>query len=109
MIEIYQTIHAMIFDADRIPYALAAVLVVMVAGLITGPQFGNANPFFWAVVDKIFGYFGEKLDRLHRSRGDLMFRGFLFTVICLIFCPVIAEFCLKFVLKYEFHGVSEVF
>ncbi|MCC7305637.1 MAG: cobalamin biosynthesis protein [Alphaproteobacteria bacterium] len=70
-------------DPDRIPVALISLVIVGIAGIIAGPLMGNANPLIWLVFDKIFGGFGDRLDRLHRPRADLMFRGLLLTAAAL--------------------------
>ncbi|MGQ0527795.1 MAG: cobalamin biosynthesis protein [Alphaproteobacteria bacterium] len=64
-------------DFQRIPYALAAVFLSVLLGMISGPLAGNANPLFWAVVDRFLGGFGVRMDKKHRPAPDLMFRGFI--------------------------------
>lgn len=108
MLELYHQIHAMIFDADRIPFAIAAILLTMVVGVTTGPLLGNANSAFVLFFDKVFAYFGVKLDKLHRSRADLMFRGFIFSAICLFFVPIFAEFCQKLAFERVFSGFAPI-
>lgn len=108
MIEIYQQLHTYVFDPDRIPYAIAAIFLTMVAGMITGPLAGNANPLIWGVLDGMFGGFGGKMDRLHRSKHDLMLRGFFFAVFLLFFCLVVAKFIERLAILYPYHGLSEV-
>ncbi len=79
----FSDIHAYLMDADRIPYLVAAILLTVVVGMITGPLSGNANPFFWAVMDKAFGGIGDRIDRKNRKAADLFFRGFLFCSVLL--------------------------
>ena len=50
------SIHNQIFDPARLPVAVAAIVVVAVTGVLTGPLFGNANPLFWRSVDFLFGH-----------------------------------------------------
>ncbi|MCB1563660.1 MAG: cobalamin biosynthesis protein [Alphaproteobacteria bacterium] len=71
--------HAQLMDAERIPPAVAAILLTMVVGIVTGPVAGNANPFFWLALDKLFGPAGDRLNKPHRPRADLMFRGLILT------------------------------
>ena len=79
----FSDIHAYLMDADRIPYLVAAILVTIVVGMITGPFAGNANPFFWWIMDKAFGGVGDRIDRKNRKSSDLFFRGFLFCSVLL--------------------------
>ncbi len=108
MFELYEQLHAYVFDPDRIPYAIAAIFLTMVVGMITGPLAGNANPLLWGVLDGMFGGFGAKMDRLHRSKHDLMLRGFFFTAFLLFFCLVVAKLIEKLTILYPYHGLSEV-
>ncbi len=109
MLELYTQLHTQIFDADRIPYAIAAIFLSMVVGMVTGPLAGNANPLLWGVLDGMFGGFGARLDRLHRSKHDLMFRGFLLTAFMIVFCLLMAKICENIVLNYSFRGFTEIF
>lgn len=73
--------HGYIFDADRIPYAMAAIVITMIVGAISGPLGGNAYPFMCMIIDKIFGVFGDRLDRKGRPQADLAFRGAFVTLL----------------------------
>lgn len=99
--------HMQILDPERIPYAIIAVLLTILAGVVTGPLAGSANPFIWSLVDILFGGFGDRLDKTHRSRGDLVFRGFLMTVLVLFCALIIGYFFHGFVEKYTFYGLIE--
>ena len=72
-------------DPDRIPYLIAAILLTVVAGMITGPVAGNANSFIWWFFDALFGRIGDRMDRVNRKKTDLEFRGLLFIVVLLLF------------------------
>lgn len=73
-------IHARIFEPDRIPIAVCALILVALIGFLTGPVRGNARPLLWQVWDILFGRLGDKLGNPQRSRADLLFRGFLLSV-----------------------------
>lgn len=77
--QIYQELHAYLLAPDRLPVAVVAVLLVSVAGLLTGPLGGNANPVFWRGVDFLFGPLGARLDKTERKAGDLITRGMVVT------------------------------
>ncbi len=84
-------IHGYFMDADRIPYLVAAIFLTIVVGMITGPLVGNANPFFWEVLNRIFGNIGDRMDRKNRKSSDLVLRGFILCVIVLIFALFAAK------------------
>lgn len=100
-------LHADLINPDRIPYAIAAILTALIIGVITGPLAGNANPFFWLVVDKIFGGFGDKLNKTHRPKADLIFRGFLITAISITVALLIGKAMEFTVYKYPLYNMSE--
>ena len=78
-------------DAQRIPFVVVAMFITAIAGMISGPLAGNANPFVWSVYDLMFGLAGDKLDRTNRKPRDLVFRGTFFTVILLVFALVVGK------------------
>jgi adenosylcobinamide-phosphate synthase len=100
--------HAKLMDPERIPYALAAILVTMVVGVITGPLAGNANPLQWLVVDKLFGGIGDKLDKTHRPRADLMFRGFMLGAGALLFALILGKFYQYLSIHYSYYTITQV-
>lgn len=93
---------------DRIPLAMAALLLAVIAGLVCGPFFGNAAPFFWIVVEKLLGGIGRKLDRVNRRPGDLMFRGFFLTLIGLCLFYAAGECAGHLAKRYPLHGFTEI-
>jgi adenosylcobinamide-phosphate synthase len=84
--------HSYIMDIDRIPTLLAAILLSCIVGVITGPLLGNANPFLWNAFGKIFGGFGDRLNRGSRPQGDLILRGFLITIVALALALVLGRY-----------------
>ncbi|MEM7650788.1 MAG: cobalamin biosynthesis protein [Pseudomonadota bacterium] len=91
LLQWYQTAHAQLMDPDRIPIILMAMLVCAIIGMISGPLAGNANPFLWALLDKMFGNLGDRLDRSNRVKADLMFRGFLLSVFVMVIAMLIGK------------------
>ena len=83
-------------DIDRVPYLVGAILLTMIIGMITGPIAGNANSLLWGGYDILFGRIGDRMDKPTRSRSDLMFRGFLFTVVLLLFTLLFGEIVEKY-------------
>lgn len=102
--------HSLFFDADRIPYAVAAILVTIVIGMITGPFIGtgNANPFSWITIDRVFGWLGDRLNKTHRPRADLLFRGFLLTIIVTAIAFGAGRFWDGFIATAEYQSIIEV-
>jgi adenosylcobinamide-phosphate synthase len=94
-------------DPDRIPVALIAILMTVLAGLVSGPLAGNANPLLWLLVDKIFGPFGERLNRAHRPRADLIFRGFILTAAALFAALLLGRFYQELALEHRLYGLTE--
>ncbi len=92
MLDIYTQWHEALFDFQRIPFALSAIILTMIVGLVIGPLAGNANSLLSALISKVFGVFGDRLDRLSRKKGDLIFRGFVLTAFCVVILAVIGEF-----------------
>lgn len=78
-------LHEYLFDPTRLPTAMAAIVIVLLAGMVRGAFAGNATPLFWHFIDKLFGSLGARMDKTDRPKGDLIFRGFLITVFALGF------------------------
>ena len=87
----YSDWHAMLMNLDRIPAILIAMLVCMVIGAITGPLAGRIYPLFYSFLDILFGKFAQRMDRGHRPRADLLFRGFLLSAFVIVFCALIGK------------------
>lgn len=69
---------------DRLLIAVTAFLLVTLIGMVRGPLGGHATPFFWHILDIVFGRLGARMDKPNRPKGDLIFRGFLFTSFILV-------------------------
>lgn len=90
--EIYQVIHSQIFNPDRLPVAVSALILVSLGGLAFGPLGGNASPIFWRAADFLFGPLGGKLDKTERKAADLATRGTIITVTALILSFMLGQF-----------------
>jgi adenosylcobinamide-phosphate synthase len=73
-----------ISSPDRLFVAIVAVLMVSLIGIITGPLTGNANPYFWALFDRIVGGMARRGYVKTKSTSTLLFRGTFFTILFLI-------------------------
>ncbi len=103
-----EQLYDSLFDLDRLPYAIAALLLVMIIGAITGPILGNANSFIYWVIDKILGSLGDKMDRTKRPRVDLVFRGFVLTAISLFIAATLGQYASALISSQPAYGVSEI-
>jgi adenosylcobinamide-phosphate synthase len=92
---------------ERFLMALAAIFMTILLGLVSGPLAGNANPAFWTLVDKLFGGLGDRLDKTHRPRADLVFRGFLLTVAGLLAAFAAGVFAENLARESNFYGLAE--
>lgn len=108
MLDILHDIHAYIFNADRLPLAIAAMMVACVVGMITGPLGGNAMPFFWKIIDALFGRIGGRLDRADRPPADLLFRGFMITATGLGVSYLIGRLALLATWHYPQWHIAEI-
>lgn len=89
---LYQELHSQIFNPDRLPVAVCALLVVSMGGALIGPFGGNANPLFWRAIDILFGPLGSKLDKTERKAGDLATRGLVVTIMALMLGYMVGQF-----------------
>ncbi len=101
-------LYMMLFDVTRIPYAIAALFLVMIMGMVIGPWSGNAYPFTYWLTDKALGGFGDRLDRIKRQRVDLMFRGFILTAIAFFIAVLLGQYLFSFIRSQPVYGASEI-
>jgi adenosylcobinamide-phosphate synthase len=104
----FNTLHSEIMDPDRIPIAILAIVLAAILGVITGPLASNANPFFWFLIDKVLGGFGDKLDKVKRGVADLAMRGFAITVLGLGFGLLMGRIYAGLVLEQPTYGAMEI-
>lgn len=107
--QLYLNLHAQLFDAGRIPIAVAALVLVAVAGFLTGPLRGNANPLIWQLWDALFGRLGDKLGKPGRARADLLFRGFLVSAIAVVLAVLLGRAALLADDFLHLYAVPEIF
>src|SRR5262245_22487784 len=107
MDKIFSQFWGEFMDPDRLPVALAAVLIAIIIGVVTGPLGGNSNPFLWLLVDGIFGNLGDKLNKTHRAKADLVFRGFLVTAGGVFAALGLGKLMEKAIQAYNIYGLAE--
>jgi len=98
----------MLLDPERFPVAMAAWLLAGIVGMVTGPMHGNANPFLWLVFDKTLGKIGGRLDKRERAGPDLLFRGFILTMMGVMAAFGIGLFATELALMKGFYGMTEI-
>lgn len=92
MREFIENMHAQIFEPERLIIAMAALIIVTLGGMVRGALGGNATPFFWHIIDLLFGKIGARMDKPARKRGDLIFRGFILSSVVLAISYLIGRF-----------------
>lgn len=108
MIDFLTQWHANFLEPERIPVALAAIFLCIVVGMITGPLAGNANAFFWQFIDRMFGGFGDKLDKPSRPQADLLFRGFLVAMLVIFFMALIGKGFETIIAEKPMRGATQI-
>jgi len=108
MIDFITQWHASFLEPDRIPVAIAAIVLCVVVGMITGPLAANANAFFWFVIDRIFGRIGDKMDKPSRPQADLLFRGFLISMLVLFLMALIGKGFEALAIEKPLRGATEI-
>lgn len=78
------------FTADRAVYGAVAAVVSLVLSGVSTRMFSNANPPLWLFVSFCFGRLGDRLNKTHRTGGDLWFRGFIIFALALGVCLALA-------------------
>jgi len=91
MTDILSQWHTQLMDTDRIPMIVFALMICGLIGMITGPLAGNAHPFLWRLIDLVFGRLGSRMDRAHRPKADLIFRGFILSVFVTVPAALIGQ------------------
>ncbi len=108
MNDLITELQNLFFSTDRLLIAIAAFLIVMVIGMIRGGFAGNANPFLWILIDKGFGRLGDKMNKIGRPRGDLIFRGFILTMLVIALSFFIAKILGALAFEYPTWSLIEI-
>lgn len=101
MLETLIQLHQSLLDINRVPYILGAIAFTFICGLISGPLAGNANPAVWAFYNVFIGRLGDRMDKSSRPQADLVFRGFLATVFCIMFSYFCGNILLGLTVKFS--------
>lgn len=74
-----------IASPERLNTAMIALVFVSVFGGVFGALSGNANPFLWVMLDRVFGGLARKTYKLGRSVSSLQFRGIVILILYMLF------------------------
>lgn len=103
----FDKIISEIASPDRLLVAIIALLMVGLFGLITGPLSGNANPYFWALFDRMIGNVARRGYIKTKSTSTLLFRGSVFTFLFILLAAIFGS-VLYMVKRYlPLNGVME--
>ncbi len=105
--DLIQTFHSQTFEPERLPMAMVALIVVTLVGMARGALGGMATPFYWHLVDLVFGRFGERMDKKGRPKGDLIFRGFVLSAVVLSISFLIGRFATVLSVSYPAWSLVE--
>lgn len=108
MLDFFNNLLPHILAPQRIPLAMAALLLVSLVGVVTGPLFGNAVPFFWFLTEKVLGGFGGRLDRVQRGPRDLMLRGLFMSILAVALFFAVGRGAVTLVQAIPLGGLTEI-
>lgn len=74
---------------ERLNTAMIALVFVSVFGAIFGAFSGNANPFLWVMLDRVFGGLAKKTYKVGRSVSSLQFRGMVILILYIFFTGLV--------------------
>lgn len=97
-----------LFDANRLPVAIAAIILSAVIGMLVSPLTRTVNPLLWTIIGTSFGPLGERLDRKHRSKPDLLFRGALLLAVIIAIGMVLLKLETIIAAKLPTYRVIEI-
>lgn len=103
-----QEFHSQIFDPDRLPVAIVAILLVLIVGMFKSPPGGLTTPMAWHLIDKLFGNLGARMDKKDRLKGDIIFRGFLLTAMVLSIFFLFGRFLSALAQEYSYYRITEI-
>ena len=74
---------------ERLNTAMISLVFVSVFGCLFGSFSGNANPFLWVLLDRVFGGLAKKTYKIGRSVSSLHFRGTLILILYIVFTALV--------------------
>ncbi len=98
----------LLFSDERLIIAIIAILTVTIIGVVKGAIAGNANPFLWMVINVTFGGMGDKMNKPSRPKGDLIFRGFILTVMVIAIAFFISKMIDALAFQFPIWSLIEI-
>lgn len=102
-------IVSQIASPERLNASLIALILVALFGMLFGANGGNANPFLWGMLDKIFGGFTRKTYKVGRSESSLQFRGAILLTLYLLIAGIIAAIAVLAERHFRMAGFMDPF
>lgn len=96
-----------IASPDRLNAAAIAMIIVSLFGLLLGAASGNANPYLWGILEKIFGGFARKTYKVNRSVASLQFRGAILLTLYLLITGIVAAVAVLIERHYHLAGFMD--
>lgn len=107
--DIIYHITSQIASPERLNASFIALILVALFGLLFGPNSGNANPFLWVGLEKIFGGFSKKTYKVGRSVSSLQFRGAILLTLYLLITGIVAALAVLVERHYHLAGFMDPF
>lgn len=83
---------------DRTAIAVISLFMAVVINFVAGFFYRNFVPIIWKIADFVFSPIIEKLNKHHRSQGELFVRGMIVTVIIIILFTLISFIAEQYIL-----------
>jgi len=92
MLDWITEIHSQLIQPDRLPIAAAATILSAFTGVVAGNlrRGLNVNALMGTLINSLFTPVCNRLNRKGRRKGDLIFRGFLVTILAALFAYMLA-------------------
>lgn len=104
LLDFFSHILSNIASPERLNTAMIALLLVSIFGGVFGSISGNANPFLWGMLDRVFGGFARKTYKVGRSESSLHFRGAIILSLYIGLTGVIAACVVLLDKQFPFEG-----
>jgi adenosylcobinamide-phosphate synthase len=98
-----------IASPERLNASVIAMIVVALFGLLFGAASGNANPYLWGMLEKVFGGFTRKTYKVGRSVSSLQFRGAVLLTLYLLITGIVAAIAVLFERHFHLAGFMDPF
>lgn len=105
--EFLSHIIGQIASAERLNVVIIALILVSLFGMLFGAYSGNANPFLWGALEKIFGGLTRRSYKVERSVSTLQFRGAVLLTLYLLITGIVAAIALLVERRFHVGGFMD--